>query len=1073
MATVTELQAEIARLRERYRIAQNGLANLNKSLQSNQAILARYTNEVSSIPGQIAGLESQINANQNTSPASAATSASEDGPQGPTKSPQAVVGPNGRITTSPDTTAPSNAIAPATLENAQGSTTGTDDPVRTTEQTQATGTGYNGDGNAVGLNVRAEDGTLSNLRKNPDTGELYDPGGIPGGVDLTTSPGNTTNDDNVKPSATANQTALNGSNNTTVKITPRPNPLDRFYSYSYSVSVYMLSSTQYKQLLAGKQKKIDGYFLLFQSAGAPLNKGGPKSGMGATADVSSGSDSGRNPFFPNDYYIDSVIMDSSPLGKGTNASHGIASLKMTVVEPLGITLLDNLQQAVENMQQPGPGKDGRPNYVNTDYLMVIRFYGYDESGNQVQIRGGINDVEGTSDNSAVIEKFIPFHIAKINWSIGTKLVSYEIDCVPQGLMMGAYTGRGTIPYDVQLSNTTVDGLLGGNVQYTTPARGAIVPTAQRDPEDMSGVEEALAAPPQKAVAAPDAKKTISQGLMGALNDYQKQLVERGIYTIADNYEIAWVGAGVGKIRDATLRIPGAKVNISTTTSNPATTTDPKSLDSNTDQVDMRSRNFSITAGQQIVQAIELAIRNSSYIFDQQLVIVNPDGTTRPNPNVKNSPMQWFNISMSATKIGDQPDPKRNDYAYNIKYTITPYIPTNFQSAYFNSSRFPGVHKSYPYWFTGKNVAVLEYQENLDALYNFTMSGQTMQQKNNRQTSLADISAPVDIAKYVYSPRSAASSQGGDGKQLEPGANAQELLLYGGSVGEVKLKIIGDPDWIQQGSLFREITDSILSGKSANTGFGIDGSIQFDTLPAMYEVSWQRPEDYDLSTGLADPYSKGAGARVPLQSRVYTCIKVLSEFRGGKFEQTLTGTLYTLARLKDKTAPATAPGTNNVSNASGASSSAQEARNDDAAVDADAARQSAGRTQAELDTAGLDEVYSRSARGGSDSSAATLGAQGSMGYPTPAFVSSQVSAASDNLSITAQTQAQGAIQNAPPPKPATDGDNNVLDTPAIESGPPRLNAAGLNRLINALPRGAAPGVPTSTTIPNNQSIVRTS
>jgi len=1024
----------------------------------------------------------QTTSTQPVPPATAATAASDDAPKGPNAPPQAQVGDNGRIVPPPDTTAPSNAIAPATLENAQGSTTGTDDPVRTTEQTQATGTGYNGDGNAVGLNVRAEDGTLSNLRKNPDTGELYDPGGIPGGVDLTTNPGNQTNDDNVKPSATANQTALNGSNNTTVKITPRPNPLDRFYSYSYSVSVYMLSGTQYKQLLAGKQKKIDGYFLLFQSAGAPLNKGGPKSGMGATADVSSGSDSGRNPFFPNDYYIDSVIMDTSPLGKGTNASHGIASLKMTVVEPLGITLLDNLQQAVENMQQPGPGKDGRPNYVNTDYLMVIRFYGYDESGNQVQIRGGINDVEGTSDNSAVIEKFIPFHIAKINWSIGTKLVSYEIDCVPQGLMMGAYTGRGTIPYDVQLSNTTVYGLLGGNVQYTAPARGAIVPTAQRDPEDMSGVEEALAAlkTPQKAVAAPDAKKTITQGLMGALNDYQKQLVERGIYTIADNYEIAWAGPGVGKIRDATLRIPGAKVNVATTASALPATTDTKSLDSNTDQVDMRSRNFSITAGQQIVQAIELAIRNSSYIFDQQLVIVNPDGTTRPNPNVKNSPMQWFNISMSATKIGNQPDPKRNDYAYNIKYTITPYIPTNFQSAYFNSSRFPGVHKSYPYWFTGKNVAVLEYQENLDALYNFTMSGQTMQQKNNRQTSLADISAPVDIAKYVYSPRSAASSQNGDGKQLEPGANAQELLLYGGSVGEVKLKIIGDPDWIQQGSLFREITDSILSGKSANTGFGIDGSIQFDTLPAMYEVSWQRPEDYDLSTGLADPYSKGAGARVPLQSRVYTCIKVLSEFRGGKFEQTLTGTLYTLARLKDKTAPVTAPGANNVSNASGATSSAQEARNDDAAVDADADRQrQANRMDAEANAnrVGLAGQEFFAGRTAFADKAAVLGATGA--YKEAQFETNAGGAAFGNPSITRQGITAGALQNAALQKPATDGDGNTLGSEEIANIPSKLPGAGrpitpgslrdIQRQAQLARLAPAAGNPTSTTIPNNQKI----
>ena len=64
MATAAELQAEIRRLQERYRIAQNGLATLNRNLQSNQAILARYTAEVSTSPGQVASLESQISAIQ-------------------------------------------------------------------------------------------------------------------------------------------------------------------------------------------------------------------------------------------------------------------------------------------------------------------------------------------------------------------------------------------------------------------------------------------------------------------------------------------------------------------------------------------------------------------------------------------------------------------------------------------------------------------------------------------------------------------------------------------------------------------------------------------------------------------------------------------------------------------------------------------------------------------------------------------------------------------------------------------------------------------------------------------------
>lgn len=61
---------------------------------------------------------------------------------------------------------------------------------------------------------------------------------------------------------------------------------------------------------------------------------------------------------------------------------------------------------------------------------------------------------------------------------------------------------------------------------------------------------------------------------------------------------------------------------------------------------------------------------------------------------------------------------------------------------------------------------------------------------------------------------------------------------------------------------------------------------------MFEISWQRPNDYDLLTGLADPYAGGnTKDRLPIQSTVYSAQKVISEFRQGKFEQTIEGSLY--------------------------------------------------------------------------------------------------------------------------------------------------------------------------------------
>jgi hypothetical protein len=149
-------------------------------------------------------------------------------------------------------------------------------------------------------------------------------------------------------------------------------------------------------------------------------------------------------------------------------------------------------------------------------------------------------------------------------------------------------------------------------------------------------------------------------------------------------------------------------------------------------------------------------------------------------------------------------------------------------------------------------------------------------------------------RYNYAPTSTESNKGADGKSLEAAANAAEVLYSPGDLAECKVKIVGDPAWIMQGSLFRVLDEEMLGGEALTTGFLPDGSIAFDNQDVLFEINWQRPEDYDLDTGLADPYSqtqKKYNNRTALQSRVYRCKKVLSEFRHGAFTQTLEGAMF--------------------------------------------------------------------------------------------------------------------------------------------------------------------------------------
>jgi hypothetical protein len=791
------------------------------------------------------------------------------------------IGPNGRIIVVPAVTPPTNAQPTATTET--NADTNTNPAVLTISQSQAT-TPQILSGQPIKI-PGAIDSSIVNA----------------GGKAQLTAGIGAASADAADNSTTATQTNVNAEFNSAVKVKPQANVLDKFSSYTYQASVYLMSPTQYEQLLNSKKKTVNGYQLLFQSGGAANNVGGVQGASAATPSVGpvTGADAGRNPFFDYDFYIDTITIENALPGKQTGAAHMVTNLKFTVIEPMGISLIDRLYSAVKDIAP----KDatGAVNYSAATYLMVIRFFGYDEAGNLIT-PGTSTNGESASNPSAVVEKFIPFLIKKINWGVGSKLVSYDFECAPVGQLIASSTARGTIPYDIELTAATVGKVLKGNPKAgattSAAAPGAATTTSNSGP--LSGAAFNNTPAPQKANAAPTDKKTITGGLMGAMNEFQQDLVRRGIYSIADEYELEFANGSLGEraidIEQATIVLSDNKKvdKKGTPQAPPATVAGGQALDPGRQFTDNAQRSMAITAGQQIIQAIELAVRNSSYIYNQSLIITNADGSQVPNPEARNKPMRWFTITMSATQIGDKIDPLRNDYAYKIKYTVTPYRVANFDSKYFPTTQFPGLHKQYNYWFTGQNNSVLDYQAQFNSLYNVTVSGSTPEDSASQQIREKYTSSMRDIPKYVYAARSTESGAGGPGKSNEVGSNAAEYLYSPGDLHTAKLKIIGDPAWIQQGSLFRPITNETFTGNNATPGFLPDGTIDFDSSQVLFEIAWQRPEDYLLSTGLADPYSKTQakyGERKPLQSNVYQATKVTSEFRQGKFEQTINGSLY--------------------------------------------------------------------------------------------------------------------------------------------------------------------------------------
>jgi hypothetical protein len=256
-------------------------------------------------------------------------------------------------------------------------------------------------------------------------------------------------------------------------IISQDNILDYYASYTYSLSWYLVDPDTYNKLIKSPKRNLEGYYLLVQSGGAPVNNNVPNQTVDPqqAASTSGTVKYGRSPFFPLDYYLDNLEFDVKYGGTATGGAATFTDLTFTITEPNGISLLDNLYSAVadlyskKNITKPGVA----PNYSSAAYVMVIRFYGYDVNGNLVQ---PIARRTGFTDNQAVVEKFIPFTITDISFKVANKLVEYQIAGVVPGTATGFSTNRGSIPQNFQFQGTTVKDILVGTVVQQTASEAA-------------------------------------------------------------------------------------------------------------------------------------------------------------------------------------------------------------------------------------------------------------------------------------------------------------------------------------------------------------------------------------------------------------------------------------------------------------------------------------------------------------------------------------------------------------------------------------------------------------------------
>jgi hypothetical protein len=153
-------------------------------------------------------------------------------------------------------------------------------------------------------------------------------------------------------------------------------------------------------------------------------------------------------------------------GVSVEAKSPVSASSSDLVEQLGEEAAKNLPPS----PKAGTSKADTPSYLTAHYCLGIKFYGYDDEGNLIAPATGKFDTNSQSNNTApvgssndpfIIQKYYPFLIKDIKFRMVSRQVEYSVEAAPVSHFNAFGQARGTIPYNFELSGTTVKDLLIG------------------------------------------------------------------------------------------------------------------------------------------------------------------------------------------------------------------------------------------------------------------------------------------------------------------------------------------------------------------------------------------------------------------------------------------------------------------------------------------------------------------------------------------------------------------------------------------------------------------------------------
>jgi hypothetical protein len=646
------------------------------------------------------------------------------------------------------------------------------------------------------------------------------------------------------------------------------NPLSFMASYTYQLSLYVITPDAYTAFIDGGRRNINVFNESIGSSTA-AEKANRTGGAFLLAQSGGAGPDPRAPGVKYDYYIDNLSFTHFSSTKSTGAPTGNLEFKFQITEPYGFSFVNNLKNIQKEFDKFSEGsswgteeqKIVRVPLAKQFFILGIRFYGWDKDGRQVtgdeNFNGSALDPDNDG-NGALFETFYDLTVHKLKYKIDGKATVYNLEGQVLSTGYGSNTKRGTINSGFDISGATVREMLSG-----------------------------------------------PNGLITKLNKEQQDLKNNNSIEHPVTYKILWRGkdaerialaSTTSKARENKANQPGVSV------ANTEEVNDTTGL-----RASPNSTQEKISVGNKpIIQELDNIFSRSSFVENAlsfnytDADEFDPETKSKNTKKTPKAPFRWYRITPAISN--PRWDKELKDWAYDITYVIETYkmpvIDSPFAVA---TDKYYGPHKRYDYWYTGENTEILEYVQELNNQYlNEVPAGSpAAQQTENNEGNANQAAISTNTTQNID------LSTGRGGLETAAAGSIKNVLYDPGSYTNATIRILGDPDFLMQ-----ELGTGVETlGKAYDRYYDTESKNQFTIRPTggqvFIEIDFKEPIDYSTNeqrdvfedgtgiTGVGGTLSINdsilfwdypPGARDVIKGISYEVIKVENFFRNGQFTQ---------------------------------------------------------------------------------------------------------------------------------------------------------------------------------------------